>query len=224
MNTLKLPFKVPKGYKLKITQPYGDTSTLAWYQANGINIPFHNGVDIVVVKDGMEEKMVTYGLACLTPDHGWEMVSRTYDTPLSTKGNGCTLLSPEFTENGERKKLALTFWHCSEVKNKKGVYLLKGEEVACIGNSGLVYPQPSKNCVYCGSHVHLMMYEYKYVNGSFLLQNANNGVKGAIDPMSRFSLESQEEGDTDVSKDLPPIQFYITGIRDLITFFRNVFR
>lgn len=225
---LTLPIKVPQGFKPKISQPYANTSNNAWYQAQGITAPFHNGVDLIL---DPENPKMTYGSALITPSEGWKIVKTTFDTPLSTKGNGLTIESPEFLEEGISKKLQCVYWHCSEIeRDKPNQVLPSGTIIGYIGNSGIVFPQPTPARPYCGAHLHLMLFEFHKINNSFVLQNADNGVLGAIDPMTRFSIYNFITGtDTDISKDNPPLlwSFDKLGLKESwqkIVYLFNLFR
>ena len=135
---------------------------------------------------------------------------------MSTSGNGVVLECQPFTENGIKKVLQLTYWHCSAVVGDKDI-LPEGAIVAYMGNSGLVSPKPTPEEPYEGSHLHLMLREYHVINNTKVLQNSNNGVQGNIDPMSRFSIEDVEVGlDTGIEKDLPPLlwAFDTRGLKD----------
>jgi hypothetical protein len=204
MKNLPIPIIVPYGYKLRISQPFGSTGDVEWYKNNGLNIPFHNGVDIVVDND---DPRLTYGSACFCPfPKGWT-VKKTFDSAMSTKGNGVTLESDTFVEDGIEKKVQIVLWHLSSLTD--GTQLVYKNIVGYVGNSGLVHPAPSTACPFCGSHLHLMLYEFhKTSTGMFMLQNTGNGVGGAVDPMTRFSLSVAEYGeDTNVSFDTAPLKW-----------------
>lgn len=214
MRKLPIPIRVPDGYRLAMTQPYANTGLNDWYARNGITAPFHNGVDLVITdRLGRTNWTKTYGAALITPTSGWRIVKITFDTPMATKGNGITIESPEYVENGVTKKSQVVFWHCSATRSLPGT-LPAFTEVAYIGNSGLVRPEPSPVCAHCGSHLHLMLFDYTF-NGSFwTLDNNNNGVGGAIDPLTRFDLSNVIYGaDTSVDKDLPPLQYFFAVLK-----------
>lgn len=219
MPKLPVPIRVPDGLSVRMTQPYANTSNNAWYAAHGVTAPFHNGIDLVLVnKDGTENHQATYGAPLITPSDGWQIVKVTFDSAMSTKGNGVTIESPEFFENGKRKKLQVVFWHCSEVIPKQGK-LPAFTDVAYCGNSGVVTPPPTPYAVFNGSHLHLMLFEFTFTNGSFVLDNYGNGVNGAIDPLTRFSLTTIIHGpDSDQSKDLAPFAYFLKRIADALPF------
>lgn len=193
-------------------QAYGATGMVDWYKEKGIDIPFHNGTDFNL--SGGPDK--TYGSELAALEDGMEIVKRTYDIPMSTKGNGVTIQTKPFEEDGILKICQFVYWHCSEIENKKNVFN-KGETVAWIGNSGAVSPEPSPACIYCGSHLHLMLFEYFFLNGSWILQEADNGVGGAQDPMKRIDMgQIFFAEDTGIEKDLPPIEWVLEKIREKV--------
>jgi len=197
---LTFPIRCHSGLRPTITQHYGEVGNLEWYRSKGIEIPRHNGTDIII-----GDPKQTYGSALIVPGDGWRMVKETFDEPLSTKGNGVTIQSPSFIEDGMEKVLQAVYWHCSEVVQAHGE-LSAGTVVGYVGNSGAVRPEPSPACPYCGSHLHLMLFEFRRVGSKWVKWYTDNGLDGAIDPMSRFSLDNLEHGqDSDVSKDNPPL-------------------
>lgn len=209
-----MPIRAHSNLDIQITQPYGSNANVEWYKANNIEVPFHNGVDLILT--GTERQ--TYGSALITPTDGWKIVKVTFDSPMSTKGNGITIECQEFEEDGITKKLQVVYWHCSEIVSKFDA-LKQFDEIAYIGNSGAVNPAPTPECPYCGSHLHLMLFEFHKLNGRWMLQNENNGVKGAIDPMTRFDIAWIIRGeDTSVTKDTPPLKWAMDrlGLTDVI--------
>lgn len=226
MKNLPLPVFVPYGSKLTITQGYGATGDLAWYKEKGIAFPFHNGVDLIVEPNN--DGMTTYGTACFCPfPKGWT-VKKTFDSPMSTKGNGITLESDSFVEDGVQKKLQLIYWHFSKLVDETSH--VHKDIVGYIGNSGAVKPEPTPLCPFNGSHLHFMLFEYFAVNGRWVLQNSDNGVGGAIDPMTRFTLDIVEYAkDTGISFDVEPIKWAfeklnLTGVFEKMMFVLKVFR
>lgn len=173
---MKLPISSP--IKPRITQLYGDTSNAAWYQANGMNMTAHNGVDFVV-----GDETQTYGTRLVCPVKEAEISQSWWDSPLSTKGNGIQIAWEE-----GKDRFNLRFWHCSEIVVRSSYK--EGDVVAYIGNSGLCSPAPTDTKPFAGSHLHLMLYK--------------NGV--LIDPLTVFDKEQWYVAiDTGVDKDLPPL-------------------
>lgn len=183
----KLPIKIPVGCVPYISQPYGETSNAEWYKKNGIEIPFHNGVDIAIKKIGGSQRdnnIATYGCSVVA----WEDMTRDrvfFDTPMATKGNGIYMWGKPYEEDGVIKQIFWVFWHASQVATLKTKFT-NGEEIMKLGNSGLVFPEPTDSNPFAGSHLHLMAFMFH--NG--VLQNADNGVGGAIDPMQFIDLNN----------------------------------
>lgn len=188
-----LPLAVPLGYQVYMTQPFGDTAKVEWYKANGLNISAHNGLDLVVWKSGIteaESKRLTYGTKIVCPVPNAVLDKTWWENPMSTKGNGIQIAWTEGTDT--YKMLA---WHCSEI-NPKPKYVLE-EQIGLIGNSGLVDPKPSPACVFCGSHLHLMLYK--------------NSV--LIDPEIYFDIKKWYTApDTGKEKDLAPFAHFLSWI------------
>jgi len=136
---MKLPISSP--IKPTITQPYGDKSSVAWYQANGLNLTEHNGVDFVI-----GNPQLTYGTKLVCPFPNATLSKSWWDTPLSTKGNGVEIQSGEYQ---------VRFWHCSEIVIKSTYK--EGDVIGYIGNSGLCRPAPTDTRPFDGSHLHLMV-------------------------------------------------------------------
>ena len=217
MKKLPLPIKVPTGYQVYMTQPYANESYNEWYRSRGITAPFHNGVDLVLMKDSQVSNEKTYGCPVITPSNGWKIVKTTYESPLSSKGNGLTIESqPMVQENGDVFIYQSVLWHLSKTNEFDGI-IPEHSEIGYIGNSGTVRPEPSSYCPYCGSHLHLMLFKFKLVGATYVLQNADNGVGGAIDPMELFDMSQVIVGDVDkyaeIEKDLLPLPELIEKIK-----------
>jgi murein DD-endopeptidase MepM/ murein hydrolase activator NlpD len=177
---MKLPILSPR--KPFVSQTYGNTSNNAWYLANGITAPFHQGVDFVCGSN-----VQTYGTPLVCPFDSAKVVKLTWDNSMSTKGNGVTI---------EAKILDITFqlvlWHTGEINVKIG-QILKEKDIICyIGNSGLCSPKPTPENPYGGSHLHLMLY-----------------MKGKlIDPMIFFNKDEWYLGvDSGMEHDIEPLKW-----------------
>lgn len=146
----KLPIKTK--CQIYITQYYGNTSNSEWYRLHGIDLPKgHNGVDIICGTD-----LITYGTPLVCPFVKAQVVKKTFDSPMSTKGNGVTLKAVIGKDTFE-----LVLWHSGEIRSMLGEELVEGDVVSFIGNSGLCNPAPTTSKPYAGAHLHLML----YVNG-----------------------------------------------------------
>lgn len=196
MTKLPFPIRIPQGAKLFVTQQFADKSNAAWYKANGVNLDAHNGVDVIVIgNNGERPDRATYGAALVCPVNNAERLSITFDSPMSTKGNGIKLV---FWHEGQ--SFLINYWHCSEVVSKPTYKL--GEEVGFIGNSGLVAPAPAINGVFNGAHLHFMC----YVNGKL------------VNPLDYFDINKPFIGkDTGIEKDLPPFFWAIEKIRAMFS-------
>lgn len=212
------PLKTHSGLEVRLHQTYGNKSNSAWYKANGINAPFHSGIDISL--SGTEQQ--SYGSELICPFESATVVKTTFDTPLSTKGNGVTIQSGQFVDNGITKMLQVVFWHASELNVTLGQRLSYGDTVCFMGNSGLVRPAPTISAPYSGTHCHLMVFEYRLYQGNWLLQNEGNGVHGAADPLLYFDINNTLSGkDTSEQKDTAPLIWVIEKLQALIAMFRK---
>ena len=191
----KLPIKSPN--KPIITQLYGNTSNNAFYSANGIKNPFHNGIDFVT-----GTAIQTYGtpLVCPFPEGGY-VDDVVYDSPMSTKGNGVYVKSNMI--NGRQIKIIL--WHTGEVAVKKGQILNEGDLICYIGNSGLCNPSPTIDNPYAGSHLHFGC--YKYLNGQVDYPKVPS-VMGEVDGLTIFDKDQWYVGtDSGFMHDMGPAQW-----------------
>lgn len=203
----KLPIIIPKGLKPIITQGYGAVGNLDFYKEHGVNIPFHNGVDICT--NGTSRQ--TYGCPVITPSGSWT-VFKVYDegNPLAANGNEVVIHSSPFQENGVTKWVELRFVHLSKVFPKlEGSVVPAGTVVGLIGNSGLVSPAPTPDAPYNGTHLHIGMVEYQMVNGQSATINEHNGVYGLVDPLSRIDIHTYDTAEDDVTRDAPPLEWGI---------------
>lgn len=168
---------------------YGDTSNLAWYIANGLNISYHNGTDFVI-----GDSIQTYGTKLVCPFPQSYLSQKWWDIPMSSKGNGIQISWEEGTD-----RYNVRFWHCSEIVTK--LSYKEGEVIGYIGNSGLVKPAPAPQSPFAGAHLHLMVYK--------------NGV--LIDPLEIFDKDQWFlSDDTGLEKDLPPFFWVVNFIKEQI--------
>ena len=173
-----LPFSIPFGLKPVITQPYGDTSAVAWYKEHGLNLTAHNGIDYCV-----GDSIQTYGTPLVCPFPKADLSKTWWENPMSTSGNGIQI---GFEEGNDR--YLVRFWHCSDIVTQ-GIYKEK-DIIGYIGNSGLVRPAPTPQKPFDGSHLHLMVFK-------------NNVL---IDPLEIFDKDKWfTSEDTGVEKDLSPL-------------------
>lgn len=215
MKKFKLPILVHSGLKPIITQRYANTTMVDFYKSQGITMPFHNGVDIVL--SGTDRQ--TYGTAVVTPSEGWRVTDKfVNDDPMAPNGNGRVIHSSPFLEDGIMKVIELRFVHLSEAMGVTGEILAAGTIIGYIGNSGAVDPKPVPEKPYSGTHLHLGMCEYWIVDGKETLRNAGNGVYGLIDPLTRIDIDWYDTAeDTSIDKDAPPLRWGIDqlGLTDV---------
>lgn len=190
----KLPLLIPEGYVPHIVALFGDTSSVAWYRENGLNLDYHNGVDIALITPEL-----TYGTAIVCPVPAAELSKTWWENSMSTSGNGIQIA---WEENNDRYNMRA--WHCSEIVTKSSYK--EGNVIGYIGNSGLVRPAPTPQSPFGGSHIHLMLYK--------------NGV--LVDPLTVFNRDDWfiSTTDTGIEKDLPPLrwalQFVLKQLRKLL--------
>lgn len=202
------PIKLHSGLNSIITQEYGNKNMVEWYKANGVDINEHNGTDIIL--SGHTSK--TYGSELICPFPKGKVVKTWFDNPMSTKGNGTLIQSEPFEEDGIQKIVQFLLWHCSEIVTSK-IDFVEGETIAYVGNSGLVRPAPRPDCAYCGSHLHLGMFEYHFIDGVWIQRDADNGLSGALNPMERIDISKIYYGDdTGFDKDLAPAVWSLESI------------
>lgn len=209
------PIKRHNGLNIVIAQKYGETKNNQWYKDHGISTPFHNGLDLLL--DGSPQD--NYGTELVACFDG-QVVKTVFDNPMSTRGNGLTLQSnPIQNEQGEEFIYQAVYWHVSAIITNRNAFK-RGECVAYMGNSGTVFPEPSSFCVWCGSHLHFMLFIFKKVEGGYALQNQDNGVGGAVDPTPYIeSLQGLSGENTSIEKDLPPIRHFINK---LVNYIKNL--
>jgi murein DD-endopeptidase MepM/ murein hydrolase activator NlpD len=180
-----MAYKLPILCKNKptITQLYGNTSNNKWYAEHGITADFNQGVDFVT-----GDPKTTYGTPLVCPFPTANVVKVTFDTPLSTKGNGVTI---EYKLD-KKTRYQVVLWHTGEVKIKIFDKIKEGNVICYIGNSGLCSPTPTTDNPFAGSHLHLMTYK--------------NGV--LIDPLTIFNKDEWFVGeDSGSDHDLEPMKW-----------------
>jgi len=192
----KLPFKTSQ--RPIVTQEYGDFSNAFWYQQHGIQIPYHNGTDIV-----FGNSKQTYGTEIVCPFKKASVVQVWWNNPTDTHGNGVLIE----TDIDEVTKWRVLFWHSGEIAVKLGQELTEEDLICYVGNSGLVNPKPTSDAPWAGAHCHLGTFLYKWVTvpqGSyFALQEPKNGVNGALNPRLLFDFYSWYNGpDTGLAHDM----------------------
>lgn len=154
-NMYKFPIRVPEGWQLTVTQPFRSTELADWYKARHINMPEHNGVD-VVCGDGPH----TYGTACVWP---FPFPGKVYDSfadaPIGAKLHAHAQIDGVDPVTGIL--YSLIFLHLSAVSHsklygsKQEIIYNEGDVIGYIGNNGWVNPEPTQANPFGGSHLHL---------------------------------------------------------------------
>lgn len=144
--------------------------------------PTHNGLDTVF---GTNQE--TYGTPLVCPFPSAYVSKITFDGPMSLKGNGITI---------GYQNLQVVFWHLSEVVTPPNASFKEGDVIGYVGNSGLCFPATTPESPYAGSHLHLMVYE------DGVLKN----------PAAYFNINEWYAGEDDLTKDYPPLIFYLQKI------------
>ena len=197
---IKAPFRSPN--KIIVTQEFGDTSRLAYYRANNISFPFHQGIDIVL-GDGR----TTYGTECVCPFPTAKVTRVDFDTPTSTKGNGVYIQA-----DYDGSKYEVVFWHTGEIVVKVGDVVKEGDVLCYIGNSGLCNPAPTEAQPWNGSHCHLMLKKYSFDGLNWKIVDVDNGVSGARNPRELFDFAQCYIGkDTGLIHDMWVLKQYLVS-------------
>lgn len=215
MKKFIFPLRAVPGTYPVITQAFGDPSRVKWYRENGMDVPFHNGTDAVL--SGFDRSK-TYGAALICPFPKAKTIKTWFDAPMSKKGNGIMIQSEpiEDSEDHITRFFQMLVWHCSDLITQTNDFL-EGDVIAYVGNSGLVTPSPTPECVFCGSHVHIMMFEYRKEGTTWIQYDIDNGVSGAQNPMNYLSLSNFIIGeDTGIKKDLSPFSYFLEIIKNKI--------
>jgi murein DD-endopeptidase MepM/ murein hydrolase activator NlpD len=216
---LQSPIKKVKGKHILETLSYGDISFADAYKRLGWSIRAHNGIDLVCGK-GREE---SYGLPIIaTQDGTIQKVS--WDSPMSTKGNGITVEGKSFVDTDGRKKLLCeVFWHLSDITVKIGQEVKIGQVIGHMGNSGFVVGD--NNNPFGGTHLHYMIYEYHLENGTWVKKGDNKDTGGTVNPykwLHPYWRENAPEIDIiDINKQLHPLKWILDNIQEAINRFKK---
>ena len=138
-----------------------------WYRTR-LGMPYgHNGIDIAFPdspNNGYGQKV--------RAAHSGKIVKIFSDFPTKTYGTGIYL--QQKTNTGF---LETIYWHLSDVTIKVGDEVNVWDVIGLVGNTGLVTPRPSKNCPYCGSHLHFGVRLYNSLG-----QLIQTDLNGFVDP------------------------------------------
>ena len=153
-------------WKNNISQLYGVNKKL--YLPN-FGILGHNGLDIVVRgdKNGYGTKVVAA--------HRGTIRRLESDFPTKTKGNGIYLRSSLIDDY----YIETVYWHLSDFVAKVGQTVEEGETIGLMGNTGFVFPRPTEQRPWDGTHLH---FAYRKINMDGTIRDYNNGYRGYKDP------------------------------------------
>lgn len=176
-------------YPLKphyITQKFGETALLSYYNANGVNFKGHNGIDLV--------------------SHHGDAIRASHDGEAwyeidSSQGHGVVIRTNDKFEYGDSGcYFKSIYWHmCDSNKepqyrspielftdiNKAGKQVKAGDIIGYADSTGLSM----------GDHLHfgLKPVAQNEFNGSFYNAAQENGYNGAIDPVPYFNGQFAED-------------------------------
>lgn len=184
MEQVKLNFPI-RDFKWdsNVSQLFGVSKD--YYEKN-FGIHGHQGIDFVV----RDEKM-GYGTKIYSVHTQKALCTKvSIDATIRTHGNGVYLL--EELEDGT--KLESLYWHISEPTIRPNEWIEPQQPlfhfdktIALIGNTGQVFPKPTREMPYLGSHLHLALRLYDK-NGIM----RDNEYKGFIDPTPYLYREGQK--------------------------------
>ena len=215
-----MKYKVPlrTNQDVIITQDYASTENAKFYLANGLKSGKHNGMDIIC-----GDSKTTYGTPCVCPYPEATVVKVTWDSPLSTKGNGVTI---EFRESPD-KILQTVFWHTGEIAVTVGQKLKEGDIICYIGNSGLSTGKSNINDPFSGAHLHFMVFEFNLVGGRYVMKDATSELSGAQNPRNYHDFSKWYAGvDTGAKHDIEPLRPFLAGMNavQILAFLKRIFK
>jgi len=217
---MKSPIKQFSGLKVRISQKFGaNPSYYAKYKDDSGNpLKGHNGLDLVIGYDS--QKM--YGADLFSPCKG-KVIQVVWTNPMSSKGNGIYIESEHyFGSDGQERYDLWVMWHMMHVDVAIGQELSEGQYIGDMGNSGEVFPVPTANNVYAGTHLHIAKYPYIKTNLGWHKDVPNNGYGGATDPelslgdLNPAGWVRKNNNFEWISEVLEPIKHFIKYIQDLI--------
>lgn len=133
---------------------------------DNFGIPGHNGIDIIV-----QDEKSGYGSKILS-SHDGKVVKIFTDFPTKTQGTGIYI-----QQTIGNIIIETVYWHLSDILVKAGDEVKKGQVIGLMGNTGFVYPKPSAEHPYWGTHLHFAVRIYK----DHFITNSN--YNGFVDPV-----------------------------------------
>lgn len=181
---MQSPIKQHSGLRVRISQSFGVNPVFYSKFKDDFGSPLkgHNGIDLVLGYD--PQKM--YGSDINFTCKGKVSIT-IWDNPMSSKGNGVYQDSNIIVGADEKQRFdRWVYWHLMDVDVKIGQEVDINDNAGDMGNSGIVFPEPTIAQPYNGTHLHLGLYPYIF-DGTWKKEFANNGFDGAIDPMTRIN-------------------------------------
>jgi murein DD-endopeptidase MepM/ murein hydrolase activator NlpD len=202
------PIKRHSGLKVVVSQKYGEVANNAWYKQRGIDIPFHNGIDLVLSGSPLQ----TFGSEIVACFDG-QVVRNFWGGEMNSHGNGLVLRGDMFYENGIAYRYEALYWHLSGLNTPFASRIGIGSCIGYVGNSGDCKPAPTVINPWGGSHLHFGVIKYRNDGNGWFVENKDNGVDGFINPLPLIDdLQGLEGMDTGVSRDLAPIRYFINKL------------
>ena len=188
-----------------ITQYFGENPKL--YEPLGMKA--HNGVDLVA-------------------PHGTPLLAVEDGTVLEVKndagGYGRHVRFISAPVNGVCNEW--TYGHCDTINVEVGDTILAGEQIATMGNTGFVVSEQTPFWSfnpYRGTHLHLGLrkvkrsakgWSYPNSNIKIVVQNSDNGYKGAVDPLPFFKVHT--------TPDIAKLETTVTLLQKVVELYKQL--
>lgn len=132
-------------------------------------IPGHNGTDVIIPGDPQRG----YGLK-VKAAHDGKITGLVSDFPTKTRGNGLYLMQ----RLPDGRYMETAYWHLADFTVVHGQEIKQGDTIGLVGNTGYVFPKPSKEAPYLGTHLHFGLRFYNEYG-----QLIDNDYNGYCDPV-----------------------------------------
>jgi len=170
---------IKNGRCLEISQHWDENKD---YYLKNFGIAGHNGLDFAYLNPlGLPaHDSPSYGRPILAPCD-MKIKKVIFLGERNTKGNGIYAVG---------KGCELIFWHNRANCVKVGQDVARGEKIAEMGNSGLVWPVPDQNDPMdkSGTHLHFAL---RPLNEDNSIKYPNNGFDGFVDPLPYLELNEK---------------------------------
>lgn len=171
----KFPLSIPVGKNIEITQFFKSTELIDFYKSKGLNIQFHDAVDVTC-----GNSIETYGTPFVCPFPSAILRSINKADPENGLGGRIQVTYVDLIGN----TLVLGGLHLSGCVEKETYK--EGDILGYIGNYGYVLPEPTIATPFGGSHIHMSL--------------VKNGVP--IDPLTYFDPKNPyRAADTGIERD-----------------------